>query len=345
MGCGAQDGEAVPRTEGGRKMGRTQEFAVFYRHFDLPANFPLIALLGPTWVSLPEPIRRIHFHNCLEIGYLYEGSGVFCVDGELVPVEAPCITLVPQNMPHFTRAAEGSLCRRNWLYTDPLRLLPHLSPQAANALRHFLLGLSPANFAFSGAEHPQAHALLRMVLEEMGDSRPNGQEVVRELMGALFLVLLRRQGGDAPRRSVNRRMASIEPAISHIAANYMNDVSVEALAELCHVSVSHFRRLFKQVLGWAPQEYLQIIRVDRACAMLYNCDYSIAQIAENVGYPTTSSFNRQFKRLYGMSPSRWRQKIRGEENPVVTAYFNALPQTTMQFFPTEYDSYERTEEE
>jgi len=319
-------------------MGEKQELSVFYRHFDLPANFPVIALLGPTWVSRPEPIRRIHFHNCLEIGYLYEGSGLFCVDGEMVSIEAPCITLIPQNMPHFTRAAENSLCRWNWLYTDPIQLLPHLTPQTADSIRHFLLRLSPANFAFPWEEYAREHRLLRMVLEEMGEPRPNGQEVVRELMSALFLMLLRRNGEDVPRHGVNRRMTSIEPAISYIAANYMNEVSVEALAETCHVSVSHFRRLFKQVLGWAPQEYLQIIRVDRACAMLYNCDYSIAQIAESVGYPTTSSFNRQFKRLYHMSPSQWRQKIRSEENPVVTAYFNALPPTTMQFFPTEYDA-------
>ena len=326
-------------------MEDRQEFAVFYRHFDLPANFPLIALLGPAWVSLPEPIRRIHFHNCLEIGYLHEGTGLFYVDGKTVPVQAPCIILVPPNMPHFTRAAEHSLCRWNWLYTDPTRLLSHLSPQTVNATRHFLLALSSDNFAFPEDAYPQVHALLRMVLEELGDSRPNGQEVVRELMGAMFLMLLRTHGDEMPRHNVNRRMASIEPAISHIAANYMNDVSVEALAELCHISVSHFRRLFKQVLGWAPQEYLQIIRVDRACAMLYNCDYSISQIAESVGYPTTSSINRQFKRLYRLSPSRWRQKIRSEENPVVTSYFNALPPTTMQFFPTEYDSTKQTCEE
>ena len=319
-------------------MGETQEFAVFYRHFDLPASFPMIALLGPAWVSLPEPIRRIHFHNCLEIGYLYEGSGLFYVDGRLVPVKAPCITLVPQNMPHFTQAAENSLCRWNWLYTDPVRLLSHLGPQVSDAIRRFLPGLTSANFAFSEAEYPRAHALLRMVLEELGDARTEGREVVRELMGALFLMLLRRRGDDLPRQNVNRRMSSIEPAIAYIASNYMNDVSVAALAQTCHVSVSHFRRLFKRVLGWAPLEYLQIIRIDRACAMLYNCDYSISEIAESVGYPTPSSFNRQFRRIYHMSPSEWRQKIRGEENPVVTAYFNALPPTTMQFFPKEYDS-------
>ncbi len=78
---------------------------------------------------------------------------------------------------------------------------------------------------------------------------------------------------------------SIEPAISYIAGNYMNEISVGMLAGLCHVSVSHFRRLFRQVLGWAPQEYIQIVRIDRACAMLYNRDCSVTEISSSVGLP------------------------------------------------------------
>ena len=326
-------------------MKQTQEYSVYYRHFDLPASFPAVALLGEAWVSRPEPVRRLHFHNCLEIGYLFEGSGLFYIEDEIVPVRAPCLTLAPQNVPHFTRAEEGSLCRWNWLYTDPARLLPQLAPQTSAALGRFLRELPPRACAFPADESPQAHALLRMALEEIGGERPDAQEVARELLCAMFLILMRAGGGEAAHPRANRPMASIEPAIAWIAANYMNEVSVEGLARLCHVSVSHFRRLFKQVLGWSPQEYLQIVRLDRACAMLYNCDYSVTEIAASVGYPSPSSFNRQFRRLYRMPPSRWRQKIRSEENPVVTAYFNALPPTTMQFFPKEYDGLKQAERE
>ena len=116
----------------------------------------------------------------------------------------------------------------------------------------------------------------------------------------------------------------------------MNDVSIETLAQLCYVSASHFRRLFRQVLGWSPQEYLQLIRIDRACALLYNADYSVTEIGAMVGYPSPSSFTRQFRRIYGTSPNQWRQQVRSEETPAVTAYFNALPPTTMQFFPQNY---------
>ena len=331
--------------EGGIAVREAQEYAVFYRHFDLPANFPVIALLGDTWVSRPEPFHRIHFHNCLEIGYLYEGSGLFYIDGETVPVEAPCVTLIPQNVPHFSRGAGESLCHWNWLYVDPVQLLPDLNLQTANAMNRFFASLSADACVFPERRHPQVVALLRMVIREIGSGQPYRQDIARALFCALFFTLLRQGGPSSAEHPPRREMTSIEPAITHIADNYMNELSVAALAGLCHMSLSHFRRRFKQVLGWAPQEYLQIIRVDRACAMLYNCDNSIAQIAESVGYPSTSSFNRQFKRLYGMSPRQWRQKIRGEENPVVTAYFNALPPTTMQFFPKEYDNLRKSPDE
>ena len=107
---------------------------IFYRHFDLPANFPVIALLGDSWVATPEPVTRMHFHNCLEIGFLYEGRGQLYIDDKILPIEAPCITLAPPNVPHFTRAEDDSLCLWNWLYTDPIQLLGNLSPRLSTAL-------------------------------------------------------------------------------------------------------------------------------------------------------------------------------------------------------------------
>ena len=325
-------------------MSEGKKYAVFYRHFDLPANFPVIALLGDKWVSRPEPIRRIHFHNCLEIGFLYEGKGLFYIDGETVGVEAPCVTLIPQNVPHFTRAAERSMCHWNWLYIDPAQLLPNMNPQTAKAMDRFFQSLSAQACVCPADQYPQVYALMKMVVRELGSNQSYHREIVRELLGAMLLYVLRRGGPTLGKPSARRRMTSIEPAITCIAENYMNDIAIPMLARLCHVSLSHFRRLFKQVLGWSPQEYIQIVRIDRACAMLYNCDRSVTEISAGVGYPSPSSFNRQFQRIYHMSPSQWRRKVRNEENPVVTAYFNALPPTTMQFFPKEYDNPKPTEE-
>lgn len=312
-------------------MSEAQKIAVYYRHFDLPANFPVIAMLGDGWISRPEPIRWIHFHNCLEIGFLYEGSGLFYIDGETLPVEGPCVTVIPQNVRHLVRGADDSLCRWNWLFVDPVQLKPNLSRQTAAALNRLFQTLSAEDCVFPAGDFPQMYELMKLILREMGSDLPFRREIVRELLCSLFLLLLRRGGSAVASHPVRQGMTSIEPAISYIAENYMSEISIGTLAELCHVSESHFRRLFKQVLGWAPQEYLETVRVARACAMLYNCDHSVTDIAAGVGFPSPSSFNRQFKRIYHMSPSQWRKKMRSEKNPVVTTYFDVSPATTMQF--------------
>lgn len=59
-------------------------------------------------------------------------------------------------------------------------------------------------------------------------------------------------------------------------------------------------------------------------------------IGMEVDYPSPSSFNRQFRKIHGVSPSHWRQKMRSEKNPMVTACFSSLPPSNDQFFPVEY---------
>lgn len=309
---------------------------IFYRHFDLPAHFPVVGLLGPSWQYTCEPITRMHFHNCLEIGYLYKGSGLYLVDDQRIPFQAPAIVLAPPNTPHVNIVDEGSTCGWKWLYLNPLQLLPHLSPRLANAISQYQYRLCGADCVVSAKEHPKIFNLTELIIDEMEQNPQNYQVVVRELFYALLLMLLRISPTVSTNEHyVNTRLSSIAPAISFIAENYMNDISIEELARLCHISTSHFRRIFKQVLGWAPLDYLQVMRIDRACVLLYNCDQSVTEIGLQVGYPSPSSFSRQFRRLHGISPNHWRQKMRSEENPIVTAYFNSTPPTTQQFFPLE----------
>ena len=314
-----------------------EQHSIYYRHFDLPANFPVIGLLGDSWKSYPEPLTRLHFHNCMELGYLSSGSGTLHIGGQTVPFKAPCLVIAPPNVPHAHMADEGEVCCWNWLYVDPQAMLPALSPRLHSKLSEYQRHVGGADCVLHSDAHPDVLAILRMIISELEGAQTHYHHIVRELFGTLFLLLLRScTGADRSDPYANRQLGCIAPAIAYIAENYMEDVSIEALSSLCHVSSSHFRRLFRQVLGWSPLDYVQMVRIDRACALLYNCDQSVTEIGMQVGYPSPSSFNRQFRRIHGVSPSHWRQKMRSEENPMVTAYFNSLPPSNYQFFPIEY---------
>lgn len=300
---------------------------VFFRYYDLPAGFPVIALLGERWRSTSDPITRLHFHNCVEIGLLREGACKLVFEGEELTVQSPAVTVVPPNIPHYTQAYPGESCRWNWLYVDPIRLLSVLTPRQTDELRRYLHSAHGGDCAFSYEDAPELIRLTKIILNEMEKQGAHYKTVVRGLFTSFFLMLLRFSAaseGLAIHEQAHE-LGRIAPVIAYITKNYMNNVTVEELATLCHVSVTHLRRLFHQILEWSPQEYLHIVRIGHACDILYNEDCSITDVAIRVGYSAPSSLTRQFRRMYGISPNQWRKKARKEENPDVVSYFQTIP--------------------
>ncbi|MNW60520.1 Melibiose operon regulatory protein [compost metagenome] len=86
----------------------------------------------------------------------------------------------------------------------------------------------------------------------------------------------------------------------------MMPVTIDELAELCHLSTTHFRRKFHEIMGTTPLDFLNSTRVEEACKRLKSTDASVLSISEQVGFRSISSFNRCFARLMGESPKAWR---------------------------------------
>lgn len=309
---------------------------IFYRHFDLPASFPVIGLLGPTWLGEHLTDFRLHFHNCLEIGYMYQGAAVYHLGDEEISVQAPCITIAPPNAPHIMNAREGVVCGWKWLYVDPVRLLPHLSPQRSAELGVYQYQLQGEDCVLTAADSPELFDLIGLIIRLMERAQGDWQGAVRELFHAFFLLLLSDHPLTVRTEHSDRYEGILAPAIAYITQEYMHDITIHDLAVRCHLSDTHFRRVFKKIYGWSPLDYIHTVRIERACTLLFENDKSIAEIAYSVGYTTPSTFTRQFHRCYRMSPREWRQRMVSEENEVVSRYFHSLPPAAQKFFPEEY---------
>jgi len=59
-------------------------------------------------------------------------------------------------------------------------------------------------------------------------------------------------------------------------------------------------------MGRSPLEYLNTVRINKACYLLRSTENSILNISEDVGFHSISSFNRYFSRMIGMSPREYR---------------------------------------
>ncbi len=111
-------------------------------------------------------------------------------------------------------------------------------------------------------------------------------------------------------KSNNLRDFYIKEALSFIEQNFQNDITVEEIAACCGLNRSYFGKIFHEVLGKSPQEFLISYRMTKATELLKLTSLSIAEVSSAVGYSNQLHFSRAFKKIYGISPRQWRN-----ENP------------------------------
>lgn len=92
-----------------------------------------------------------------------------------------------------------------------------------------------------------------------------------------------------------------------IDENYMEDVSLETVAQKYYFNSSYFSNLFKSYMGFGFSEYLLKVRIQNAKKLLKDTGNSMADVACRVGFKDPSYFNRVFKKEEGISPLKYRQ--------------------------------------
>jgi len=82
--------------------------------------------------------------------------------------------------------------------------------------------------------------------------------------------------------------------------------SVDDLADEANLSRIHYGRCFKRITKEAPNQFLIHQRVERACLLLRETDWTIDVLAERIGYSDVYFFSRQFKHVMGITPKQYR---------------------------------------
>ncbi len=88
--------------------------------------------------------------------------------------------------------------------------------------------------------------------------------------------------------------------------SFAESISLNAMIAEAHISKYHFIRLFKQMYGMTPHQYLISVRLQNAKHQLKWTDDSISKICYEVGFDSVSSFCNLFKRITSQTPTEFR---------------------------------------
>ena len=297
-------------------MAKPKNVITEFRSYLLPVDFPMIVLTGDYWRISDRPAENLHFHNCLEIGICHEGSGFLQIRGEKHIFHSGDMTIIASNIPHTTCSAKGTASLWSYIYTDPVELLSSFAPIYSASMTALFSRLDTA-VLIPSAQCGDLTFYMNRIIRTVMEKQENFELMARTDYLSLLLEIDRnisdRENKPSSGPMPSSPALSIMPALDYIRTNYMGTFSIDDLSTLCGLSPTHFRRLFAQVMETSPLEFINSVRISKACHLLRSTEDSILNISENVGFHSISSFNRYFSRIIGMSPRDYRRADSSDE--------------------------------
>ncbi|WCQ69476.1 AraC family transcriptional regulator [Streptococcus pasteurianus] len=113
--------------------------------------------------------------------------------------------------------------------------------------------------------------------------------------------------------SLDSQTKPIIEIYEYICKNFQNHLSINDLASNFGISRSSLYRQFKSIYCCTPKKFILELKIDKACQLLKETDFSIKEIADLVGFDDYSVFSKSFKKIVGESPSFFRQNLVSKE--------------------------------
>lgn len=282
-----------------------------FRYYKMPEDVPFLALFGDKWIqNYGRDIDFLHFHNYLEIGYCYDGTGTLVIGSEEFRYEGGYFSVIPQNCPHTTNSDPDTVSSWEFLFLDIDTLLKHAcQTSGTKRIAQTVSRINSRAYLRPEKERPKIGQMIRAIFNIMRRKEEFYLEEAQAEASILLMNLARENKvGRFSEKMPLKEAVPIAQALDHISMHYMEPLKISELAESCHISESHFRKIFSSYMNMGPMEYINLVRVQTACDLLKRTDDFVTDVANKCGYPTFSTFSRNFKKIMGVSPNEWRKR-------------------------------------
>ena len=246
----------------------------------------------------PADRPAVERHGSYSLSYVRKGSFGYRVRGEAFELVAGSVLI--------GHRGDEYVCTHDHVCGDEC-LSIQLSPTLAEAVGR------RAGLWRTGCLPPLAELV---VLGELAQAAAEGRSDIgieeAALLFAMRLVeVVSGEKRAAPPLRARERRRAVEAAL-RIDESCDRPIDLARAARDAGLSPFHFLRLFAQVLGVTPHQYLVRSRLRRAARLLADDQRPITDVAFDVGFGDLSNFVRTFHRAAGVSPRRFRKAAKGD---------------------------------
>lgn len=256
------------------------------------------------------PFVPLHWHNEFELNYMVSGRSEFTYGEDKFIAKAGDIIVVPPNRLHALYPYENDTQVYNTLvFQEELLGIGKEERCGISCIEPLINGNH--RIMMPVAKGHGAYEEIRECVEQIficvRDNTPVADlHMKSELLR--FLWLLEKAGCIRTVKNQDEKQTEgIREVLEFINLSFRENITVERLAQMAHLSKSYFMYRFKKTVGVSAIEYMIQLRIRLACEMLRNSASSSLEIAFACGFRNLSNFNRQFKKYVGCTPKQYRE--------------------------------------
>ncbi len=260
--------------------------------------------------GFPTPLARWHYHDDYELHLITSTSGKLFVGDWIGPFQAGQLVLTGPRLPHnwvSMNLPEGGVAQRDLVIQflhEPLARASENIAELAEVLP--LLERAKHGIEFFGMS-ASAQAHWHKIKGARGLKRFTA---FCDFLGDLAACTDYRLLSNVQLQSTDddAELAKINALVNHITAHLSDDLCAATLAAEMSMNASGFSRFFRKATGNTFTDFVNRVRVSRACQLLADSERPITQICYEVGFNNIANFNRRFLEVKRVTPSKFRKQ-------------------------------------
>ena len=264
----------------------------------------------------PQRPTLMHVHNFDELVFVINGSGLHVVGKDRYPLMRGDVFVIKGDQAHkYEKTKNLHVVNLDYFWEH----FKFLEKEFADLPGFKSLFFHEPLYRKSGQFNAKLHLnswqlnelihLLDLIKEEEKKKLPGFNSVLESLVKIIIVRVCRFYS--ETEQPGPKALMKISTAINFIEENYHEKITRPELARISKMSDITFYRIFKDITGCSPIDYLIRLRIEKAAEMMAkNSEIRVIVASVNCGFENSSYFTRKFKSIMGISPRNYLKEQR-----------------------------------
>lgn len=232
--------------------------------------------------------------------YCTDGKGWVQFNREKVPIQAGDVFVIPTGTPHSYGADSQNPWSIYWFH--------FIGSQCNDVVRAIMGNKETHRQAIQVGFSEERNVLFKQIAHTFLNGYSSSNLLFANLSLPYYLSTFISPDHFQKGSIIAAPAGTVDQAIKFMQQNLSRSLTLDNIAQSAHLSVSFFCRKFKQETGYAPIEYFNHLRIQKACQLLHFSELRINEVASQIGIDDPFYFSRLFKQQMGVSPAKYRKK-------------------------------------